>query len=178
MNPYDIICRYYDKGSRLYEILVRHSESVMRKAVDIAERHAELNADVEFIREAAMLHDIGIFMTDAAGIMCFGSHPYIEHGYLGAELMRREGFPRHALVCERHTGTGLTKKQVEENGWNIPHRDFLPVSAEEQIICYADKFFSKTFLDKEYPVEVARKKLEKYGGDGLRRFDMWHSMFG
>ena len=131
MNPYEVIYRYYKKESRLCDILLRHSESVMRKAVDIVLRNPELKADLEFVAEASLLHDIGIFMTDAEGIMCFGNRPYIEHGYLGAELMRLEGYPRHALVCERHTGTGLTKEQIESNGWNIPHRDMVPVSVEE-----------------------------------------------
>ena len=36
-----------------------------------------------------MLHDIGIFQTDAPGIHCFGSQPYICHGRLGAELLRK-----------------------------------------------------------------------------------------
>ena len=178
MNPYEVIYRYYKKESRLCDILLRHSESVMRKAVDIVLLNPELKADLEFVAEASLLHDIGIFMTDAEGIMCFGNRPYIEHGYLGAELMRLEGYPRHALVCERHTGTGLTKEQIESNGWNIPHRDMVPVSVEEQIICYADKFFSKTRLDEEYTADTARKKLEKFGEEGLRRFDRWTVMFG
>ena len=59
-----------------------------------------------------MLHDIGIFKCDAAGIQCFGTEPYICHGRIGAELLRSEGFPRHARVCERHTGAGITKAQI------------------------------------------------------------------
>ena len=33
MNPYEVIYRYYKKESRLCDILLRHSESVMRKAL-------------------------------------------------------------------------------------------------------------------------------------------------
>jgi len=53
----------------------------------------------------------------------------------------------------------------------------LPVSLEEQIICFADKFFSKTKLDNEKSLEKARKSIEKHGEEGLERFDKWCNMF-
>ena len=112
MNPIDIIDKYYQEGSELRHILLTHSRSVADKAVQIADHHPELQADRTFLYEAAMLHDIGIFLTDADGICCFGDKPYICHGYLGADLMRAEGYPRHALVCERHTGAGLSLEQI------------------------------------------------------------------
>lgn len=120
-----------------------------------------------------MLHDLGIFLTDAEGIRCFGDKPYICHGYLGADLMRNEGYPRHALVCERHTGAGLSLEEILAQQLPVPHREMVPVSLEEQVICFADKFYSKTRLDKEKTVEKARKSLERYGAAGLRRFDCW-----
>ena len=124
-----------------------------------------------------MLHDIGIFLPDADGIFCKGDKPYICHGYLGADLMRNEGYPRHALVCERHTGAGLSLEQIVEQQLPVPHREMLPVSIEEQIICFADKFYSKTRLDREKTVEKARNSLEKYGAEGLSRFDRWCELF-
>ena len=143
----------------------------------MAKKHPELDLDQNFIEEAAMLHDIGIFLTDAPDIQCFGTHPYICHGYLGADLVRKEGFPRHALVCERHTGAGLSLQDIEEQNLPVPHRDMLPVSLEEEIICFADKFFSKTKLDKEKSLEKARKSVEKHGGNGVQRFDRWCKLF-
>jgi uncharacterized protein len=143
----------------------------------MAEKHPELKLDKEFIYEAAMLHDIGIFLTDADGIYCFGDKPYICHGYLGADLVRAEGFPQHALVCERHTGAGLSLDRIIADNLPVPHREMVPVSLEEQIICFADKFYSKTHLDKEKTVEKARKSLERYGEAGLQRFDRWCELF-
>ena len=96
-----------------------------------------------------MLHDIGIIYCNAPKIYCNGPHKYIEHGYLGAELLRAEGFPKHALVAERHTGTGITIEQVEREELPIPERDYCPQSLEEKIICYADKFYSKSHLGEE-----------------------------
>lgn len=177
MSPVSLIDKYYPKADKLKHILLTHSRSVADKALWIADRHPELGLDRDFLYEAAMLHDIGIFLTDASGIYCFGEHPYICHGYLGADLVRAEGFPRHALVCERHTGAGLSLEQIVEQDLPVPHREMLPVSLEEQVICFADKFFSKTHLDAEKSVEKARKSLQRYGEAGLRRFDGWCERF-
>ena len=158
-------------------ILLTHSRSVADKALEIADRHPELHLDRDFLYEGAMLHDIGIFLTKAEPIFCFGDKPYICHGYLGADLMRGEGHPRHALVCERHTGAGLSLEQIIAQDLPVPHRDMVPVSVEEQVICFADKFFSKTHLEREKTVEKARKSLEKYGEAGVKRFDGWCKSF-
>ena len=125
-----------------------------------------------------MLHDIGIFKCDAAGIQCYGTEPYICHGRIGAELLRSEGFPRHARVCERHTGAGITKAQIIAQNLPLPQQDFLPETMEEKVICYADKFFSKTHLDREKSIEQAEMSLSKFGEEGVLRFREWEKCFG
>ena len=177
MNPIAIIDKFYPEENELKHILLDHSRSVSEKALEIAHRHPELQLDTPFLGEAAMLHDVGIFLTDASGIFCFGDKPYICHGYLGADLMRAEGYPRHALVCERHTGAGLSLEEIIRQQLPVPHREMVPVSLEEQVICFADKFFSKTKLGKEKSVEKAHKSLERYGEEGLQRFDRWCELF-
>lgn len=177
MNPIDIIQKYYPEENELRHILLTHSRSVAEKALQIADRHPELSLDRDFLYEAAMLHDIGIFLTDADGIHCFGDKPYICHGYLGADLMRTEGYPRHALVCERHTGAGLSLDEILAQQLPVPQREMLPVTLEEQVVCFADKFYSKTHLDREKSIEKARKSLERYGEAGVKRFDNWCELF-
>lgn len=177
MRPLDLIEKYYPQDNELKTILVVHSNSVAQKALQIAEKHPELNLDTVFLHEAAMLHDIGIFLTHAPAIQCLGDKPYICHGYLGADLVRKEGFPLHAQVCERHTGAGLSLKDILAQDLPVPHREMLPVSMEEQVICFADKFFSKTHLEKEKTVENARKSIARYGEEGLVRFDNWCRLF-
>lgn len=177
MNPFALIDKFYPEDNELKHILLVHSRSVADKALTLAQKHPELNLDLAFIGEAAVLHDIGIFQTDAPDIQCFGTYPYICHGYLGADLVRKEGFPRHALVCERHTGAGLSLQNILDRGLPLPHRDMLPVSMEEQIICFADKFFSKTKLDKEKSLDKARKSVAKHGEEGAVRFDHWCELF-
>ncbi|MGJ0825155.1 HD domain-containing protein [Bacteroides thetaiotaomicron] len=177
MNPIEIIDKFYPQDTEQRHILLIHSLSVAQKALKIVDAHPNLPINRSFVREAALLHDIGIFMTDAPTIQCFGEYPYIAHGYLGADLLRKEGFERHALVCERHTGAGLTLEEIIERQLPVPHREMVPVTLEEQIICFADKFFSKTHLDEEKTVEKARKSIAKYGEEGLNRFDGWCSLF-
>ena len=172
MNPLDIINKYYT-NEKQREILLVHSRAVANKALEMAHRHPEWHADELFIEEAALLHDIGIVHVSAPAIECYGTEPYIKHGILGAEILRNEGLERHALVCERHTGTGLTLRQIVEQRLPLPHHDMQPVSIEEEIICFADKFFSKTRLETEKTVEQARRSLEKFGAEGLAKFDAW-----
>lgn len=177
MNPIGIIEKYYDPKSELYRILIIHSSQVRDKALEVLEKHPEFNADAQFISEAAMLHDIGIFLTDAPKIKCFGTHAYVEHGYLGADILRKEGYEKHALVCERHTGLGLTLEQIVKQNLPVPHRDMIPISIEEKIICYADKFFSKSNLKKELKINKIVKKLEKYDPTQGALFLEWHKQF-
>ena len=138
MDYNKIIEKYYTPGTDLYNIFMRHSRDVTRRALQIVDAHPELGADRQFVEEAAMLHDIGIRRCDAPGIHCHGTEPYIRHGRIGAEWLRTEGFPRHARVCERHTGAGITCRQIVERDLPLPHEDFLPETIEEQLICYAD----------------------------------------
>lgn len=177
MNYQAIIDKYYPEENELKHILMVHSRLVADKALAIVDKHPELGADRQFVEEAAMIHDIGIFRCNAPAIYCFGDKHYICHGTIGAEIMREEGFPRHALVCERHTGAGLSLAEIERQNLPIPHRNLLPESIEEKIVCYADKFFSKTKLEKEKTVEQALASLAGFGEDGYERFKEWIKMF-
>ena len=172
-----LIDKYYSDNPPLKSLLLLHSTLVARKALSIVDSHPELGADRGFVEEASMLHDIGIFLTDAEPIHCLGRYHYLCHGYLGADLLRKEGLPRHALVAERHTGTGLTLKQILERDLPLPHRDMVPVSIEEKIVCFADKFFSKTRPEEEKTVLQAESSLAKFGQEGVDIFNSWCKLF-
>ena len=173
----ELIHKYCEGNELLEHVLLRHSEDVARRALKIAKAHPELGADETFLWEAAMLHDIGICRVDAPAIYCFGTEPYIRHGILGAEILRSEGLPRHARVAERHTGTGLTAAEIERQNLPLPRQDFTPESIEEQIVCYADKFYSKTRLDEEKTPEQAMRSLVKFGLQGVGVFQAWMQRF-
>ena len=163
MDYLSIIDKYYPADDELRRILMIHSRQVADRCLAIVAKHKELPVDVQFMEEAAMLHDIGIYRCDAPGIHCHGTEPYLRHGPIGGEILRAEGFPRHARVAERHTGTGLP--------------GYEPETLEEQIICYADKFYSKSRLDRVLTVAETAQSLEKFGHDGVLKFLAWAERF-
>ena len=180
MNIFEIIKKYYPPDSRAYYFLVEHGKSVASKAIELAKRIKHLEPDIDFIQEAAILHDIGIFLTNAKKIDCHGDKPYICHGYLGKELLEKEGYPKHALVCERHVGLGLSLEEIIEQKLPIPKRDMIPLTIEEKIICLADKFFSKSNKDlsAEDTLENIRKGASKFSINQVTRLDAFIKLFG
>lgn len=177
MDYQAIIDKYYPDDNALRYSLLTHSTLVMKRAVRICDAHPELGMDRQFIIEASMLHDIGICRCNAPGIQCFGTEPYIRHGRIGAEMLRAEKYSQHARVCERHTGAGLTKEDIIRKNLPLPHQDFLPETMEEKVICYADKFYSKTHPEREKSKEKAEASLAVFGEEGLNRFKQWEKLF-
>lgn len=173
-----IIDRYYPAGTRLRDIFMAHSRSVAQLALNIAARNA-LPLDHDEIEAAAMLHDIGIFATNAPSIACTGDEPYIRHGIKGAELLRSLGVDeRYAKVAERHTGSGLTAEEIEQQNLPLPHRDFLPETLLERLICYADKFYSKSGDMKLKRIDRVRASLAAKSIAAAERFDRLADEFG
>ncbi len=180
MDYWKIIDKYYgsDEENPLRQILVKHSQSVVQLALQIVSYHKELGLDAQFVEEAAMLHDIGIIKCNAPGIHCIGTENYILHGRLGAEMLRAEGLPKHARVCERHTGAGISAVEIEQQHLPLPCQDFYPETLEEKLICYADKFYSKSHLDRVKTKEEAERSVAKFSQEGLERFKEWEKIFG
>ncbi|MDD7438806.1 MAG: HD domain-containing protein [Bacteroidales bacterium] len=178
LDVYDLLKKYYDPTSETYRILVAHSECVAKKALQIEKRHREWKLDRKLIYEGAMLHDIGIYLCDAPGVYCFGIEPYIRHGVLGREILEREGLNELALICERHTGVGLTLEMIQKRQLPLPHREMIPISLEEQIICFADCFFSKSGdPTEEKSVEQIARGMAKHGQDQVQKFEVWCKLF-
>lgn len=176
-----ILAKYCAGNTQLLQILLEHSRQVADRALAILKKHPKWvesgEVDPVFVEEAAMLHDIGVVLCDAPKIHCTGPHAYIEHGYLGAEILRNEGLPKHASVAERHTGTGISYEQIIREHLPIPLQDYTPRTLEERLICYADKFYSKTKLGQDKPMSKIRQHMWKYGSDAVRRFDDLQSLF-
>jgi uncharacterized protein len=175
----EILKRYYDESSIAYQAIVAHGDAIAKKAKSFLARNSELGLDNELIIEAAYLHDIGISGTNAPEIGCHGSAPYIAHGIIGRECLEKEGLFKHALIAERHIGVGLTKEEIQANGWPLPMRDMKPESVEEEAVCYLDLFFSKTpgrWAQEKSPSEI-RRSLSRYGDRHERVFDQWRLKF-
>jgi uncharacterized protein len=175
-----IIERYYTPGHDDYRLLMQHSRQVAELSHQLCQRLIDKMhpIDDDFVYEAAMLHDIGMFRTNAPSIFCFGTEPYLCHGIIGREILDSIGLFRHALVCERHTGAGLTEQEIIDQKLPLPHRDLLPLSLEEKVVCYADKFYSKSHIAPAKPVEDVIRQLSKYGEGTVSRFNAMVETFG
>ncbi len=176
----DLLKKYARPYSKAYNILIAHSTSVKNLALRIAEKNPQLNANISLLEAAAMLHDIGIIKTHAPDIGCTGEYPYICHGYLGREILENEGLHEIAPFCERHTGTGIKKEEIIQRNLPLPHRDMMPLTVEEEILCYADKFFSKSGKSLTRPKKIKKiyRSISKYGEEKARRFDDFIGKFG
>lgn len=173
-----IIDKYYHAGTPLRDILLKHSRCVADLACSLAASRG-LAIDDGVIESAAMLHDIGVYLTHAPSIACEGDEPYIRHGILGAALLRGEGVDEaYARVAERHTGAGLLAREIAEQGLPLPNADLVPETLLEKLICYADKFFSKSGDMKMKPFDKVRASMERFGASSLERFDELAGMFG
>ena len=180
LNAIEIIERYYDPASRQYQLLIEHSSQVADLAVLLAQRKPELGVDIDFLREAAMLHDIGIFRTFSMACDAVNGQtlPYLQHGVEGKKILDSLGLPRHALVCERHIGTGLTAQEIIEQNLPLEPRDMLPETLEEKLVTYADNFYSKSRIAKARPLQTVLEGMKKYGEGTMQRMNDMVALFG
>lgn len=177
MTYQEIIEKYYPSDSLRRVIYMRHCGQVASLALEIAERKA-LPLSREDIMAAGMLHDIGICLTSANDIGCFGDAPYIMHGVLGGELLRSEGMDeKFARVAESHTGAGITADDIARQQLPLPPGDYMPETMLERLICYADKFYSKSGSMERKPFDKVCKSMERISADTLKRFLILHEEF-
>jgi putative nucleotidyltransferase with HDIG domain len=115
----------YATSQRILEICWTHSLIVKEISLIICKELKNkypLQINETLIEQGALIHDIGKYSCDKK---C-----YIQHGEKGYEILIKEGFSipvaRFALT---HVGVG-----VDNN---------IPISLEEEIVCYADNFHSK-----------------------------------
>ncbi len=177
MDPLKIIKKYYKEDSKAFKILVTHSMMVSKKSLEIAGRVPELNPDLKFIKEAAMLHDIGCCNVDTVSMDIKGKHPYMHHGSEGKKILVKEGFPKHAQVCIHHTGVGLTKEDAQQ--LKLPKDDYQPETLEEEIICFADLFYSKSaeHLTSERTIKQIEINLKLFSEEKVTKFQDWCKKF-
>ena len=182
VDPFAIIEFFYP-DTPLRKLLILHSTQVCNKALAIAEK-SDVPLDLEIVRTGAMLHDIGIGHCHAPSILCEGDANYIEHGTLGAAMLRQYAqkfgldLEIYAAICEHHTGSGITAAEVAAQKLPLAVKDYLPVTNEEKPIALADKFFSKSGDQQEKPLGKVRKSMAKFGEASLARFDELCELFG
>lgn len=170
--------KIYHDNPELKRIVMIHSKQVARKAIEIA-YEKKLKLDHKDIYTAAMLHDIGVIKCNAPDIHARGSLPYICHGIEGKKILEAHNLKKYAGVCERHTGAGISAQEIKEMNLPLPTKDLIPKTLLEKLICYADKFFSKSQdPTREKNMEEIVSQMKRFGDDSLKRFLELHAMFG
>ncbi len=180
MDPRALLEKYFENNEAGLDIVYRHSRNVADKALNIAYKAGVPQEELSFIEEAALLHDIGVCRIYAPKLNCFGKAPYVWHGVIGREILDAEGLPRHAMVCERHIGVGLTAADIVAQRLRLPVREMSPVTTSERIVAMADLFFSKKGgeLDLEKSTQQVRCDLLRFGEEKVHIFESWLSTFG
>ncbi len=158
-------------------------------ANDLIKQH-NITVDLDLLSTGALLHDIGAYQTFDASL-----HPttdYIQHGVLGYKILISEGYEEKiARFAQCHTGVGLTKDNIHINHLPLPEEDLIPITLEEELVCYADNFHTKSPAFCEYDkIESNLKKsheenstrlsymVRKFGIPDLReikkKYTTWH----
>jgi uncharacterized protein len=175
VDPFALLEKHFGANRAGLDIVFRHSRVVANKALAIARGARVQDCELDFIEQAALLHDIGVSGIHAPKLHCFGKAPYICHGIIGRKILEAEGLPRHALVCERHIGVGLSARDIQVQKLPLPDREMSPVDRAERIVALADLFFSKKGgeLDREKSVAQVRDDLLKFGPEKVAIFEGW-----
>ncbi|MDY7088858.1 MAG: HDIG domain-containing protein [Actinomycetota bacterium] len=121
-------------------------------------------ADPDLVRAGALLHDIGVYRLRPG-------EAYIRHGVLGEELLRSLDLPEPlARVCSHHTGVGITRDDVRDQGLPLPPGDYLDETPSETVIMYADKFHSKSHPPRFLTAESYATSVSRFGPAKVARF--------
>ena len=183
MNALEILYCFYPEDTPLRRLLLRHSHQVRAKALAIRLKAGVPETDPQLVSGGALLHDIGILRCHAPSIFCTGPEPYLAHGQIGGRMLRSFGRERgwdleaYARICERHTGAGIRADDVRRQSLPIPAQDWLPETTEEKLICFADKFFSKSGDGEEKTMAQVLKSLSRFGPETLERFAEMRDLF-
>jgi uncharacterized protein len=180
IDYFALIHKYIAPNSELYAIYLPHVAAVTFKSLRIARGLGLREGRLRFIEEAAMLHDIGIARVSDEWLPPTGADlPYIAHIGEGRRILEAEGLPGHAGVAARHVGVGITAEEIDEQGLPLPSRDIFPQTLEEEIISWADLFFSKVPGQywREKSVDEVRARVARYGERALRTFEEKLSRF-
>ena len=137
------------------ERIVRHCETVTGVAKVLAEglRLRGQGLDVRAVIAGAMLHDIGRSRVQT-----------VRHGLEGAGIAESEGVEREVVeIIRRHVGAGISSE--EARALRLPDLDYIPVTLEERVVCFADKMVDG---DRVRPFEAEVYRFKVKGHDVAR----------
>jgi uncharacterized protein len=179
MDPRSLHQKYASgKYAELYLDLVwTHSVIVSEIALRIADKIKFANLDLDLIKNGSLLHDIGMYMCHDQELNPEAKIPELQHGFEGAQILAKEGLDiKLQRFCLTHTATGLTAEDIERENLRMEIKDYLPVTVEEEIVCYADKFHTKYPAFSKY--EKIAERIGKFDSNRYVRLDTFRRKYG
>lgn len=177
----------YAPNELVFDLVYMHCRIVCEIAEWCVEQKG-LVVDIELLRAACLLHDIGTYVLYDAEGHVENRRLYPLHAIIGAKIIADEGFDERIVnAIETHILLGLSKEEITQPGskFILPAKDYTPQTIEAELLCYADRFHSKhptfndpdTFLVKltaSLPVQAERyaKYMQRFGRpdiDGLAK---------
>ena len=76
-----------------------------------------------------------------------------------------------------HTGAGISDEDITELDLPLPPGNYMPETLLERLVCYADKFYSKSGEMKEKSLEKVRDSMSRHSSATLARFEKLHNEF-
>jgi uncharacterized protein len=129
------------------ELTFTHTKIVWEICEILIENLEKQNIKInkELLFQGVMLHDLGVYVCFDEDFNPDTNLPeYVYHGFEGYKLILNEGLEEEvARFSCTHTATGLTREDIERENLKVEIKDYIPVSIEEEILCFADKFHTK-----------------------------------
>ena len=172
IDTYMLLAKDFAGYSRASSERVNLSAAVCRMAADMQMRETHVDVKCSVPAEDLFIRAHPTLVAELVGNLLENAAKYTGEGSISVTISTRG---KNAVLTI--AGTGLPLSEIIAQNLPLPHIDLVPETIEEQIICFADKFFSKTKLDIEKTPEQARKSLEKFGPDSVARFNHWLAIF-
>jgi uncharacterized protein len=167
----------YAPSEVAFNLVFTHCQIIWELAEQLIEK-SHLSVNAELVKVGCLLHDIGVYrlyLPDGE----IDHKKYITHGTLGYNLLKEEGFSEEICrVASCHTGVGLSRQEIEEDGIPIPPADYYAETPEEKLVMYADKFHSKTTPPQFLTPKSYENKLAQFGEVKLARFKKFQNELG
>ena len=169
----------YAKTDNDFDLVYKHCQIVETIAMQLFDAKPVAGVNRQLLHVGCLLHDIGTYDVLENGFFVSG----IKHGVIGEKILKFENFPETIWrFASHHTGVGLTKQDVINQGLPIPVADYMAITNEEQLIMYADKFHSKSKPPIERPYfctfEWIRNSIQKFGADKATKLDHLALLYG
>jgi uncharacterized protein len=128
------LLKKHSRDKESFQKVLAHSQAVRDVALELWEKASQRGyfLDKGLIISGSLLHDIGRFFFPPG-------KESIKHGIKGSEILRKEGLTKESKIAERHVGFGIKAFDVENQHLPLPKKDYMPLTNEEKIVCYADK---------------------------------------